>query len=185
MSTMKKHLTPGSAISEALSEPWDEGKKEGAISLIRHLQKMLAYQQLSMERYNTAVALASGSPSGPSMPVERQSSNLSNPTLVSQYIIPALEYKIGLIRLMKDRHEQIDQLITKEIRRPYEDMSVVISLMRERVDLQYEGFKSFVKNLEFDSDITRLDQAETAAFVRAAQSLTRTSCQGGLDGAVE
>ncbi|MBF8266953.1 MAG: hypothetical protein HW388_461 [Dehalococcoidia bacterium] len=143
---MKMRPVRGGVASEALSESQLASKRDEAISLIRHLQKMLAYQQLSMERYNGAAALASGSPPGSGMAVERPLFSVQSRTLVSQYMIPALEYKIELICSMKDEHEQVGQLVTEEIRRPYDEMSVAINMMLERANLQYQGFTSFEQN---------------------------------------
>ena len=150
----------GSEPSEASSESRLASKNDPTMSLIRHLQKMLAYQQLSMERYNDAASFASGSPSSSGMAVGNVPFNVQNRTLVSQHVIPALEYKIELIRSMKDQHEQAGQLVTEEIRQPYDEMSAAINVMLERANLQYSGFSSWVQNPDSDVDVTRLDQDE-------------------------
>ncbi|MSQ12191.1 MAG: hypothetical protein EXR48_05845 [Dehalococcoidia bacterium] len=155
-------------------------EKDAAILLIRHPQKMLAYQQLPMEFYNDAFALASGAlpPSGEAF--GRPQATLFSPALVSQYVIPALERKIGIIRSMKEQHGQVSQLATENIRQPYDEVASLIHLILQRADLQYEGFTSWVQNPALAVDTTRLDGPERVAISRAAQSLNDLIKKVGL-----
>lgn len=168
------------AASDPLSEAQLAGRKDEAMLLIRHLQKMLAYQQLSMERYNDAAAMASGIPRGSGMEVQRPLFSVQNRSLITQHMIPALVYKIDLIRSIKEQHEQIAQLVAEENRQPLEEMSAAIDIMLERANLQYNGFSALEQNSDVDVDMTSLDQAEVAAVTSAVQGLNSLIEKVGL-----
>ena len=73
-------------------------QKEEALAMVRHLQIILAYQQLAMETYNDAAAIAMGDvkiPYGAEL-TQRAQFNFSNPTLVAQYVTPAIAKKIEM-----------------------------------------------------------------------------------------
>ncbi len=84
--------------------PWffksKAAKKSAALPLIMHLQKMLAYQQLSMEIYNDALLSVSREPNTSSEAGwQRPTVDLSNPAVVSEHLLPALQRKIEIAQL--------------------------------------------------------------------------------------
>jgi hypothetical protein len=72
------------------SKQLPDSQKEGALVLVRHLQEMLAYQQLAMEIYNDACAAVVGGPPHGAEVWARAKLAFSSPALVSEYIVPAL-----------------------------------------------------------------------------------------------
>lgn len=161
------------------------GEKDAAILLIRHLQKMLAYQQLSMEIYNDAFAVASGAPLPSGEAFQRPQAMLFRPALVAQYVIPALERKIAIIRSMQEQHAQASHLATQKVRQPYDDVASLIHVMLERAQLQYEGLASWVGCPALAVDTTRLDGPELAAIERAVRSLNNLIKKAGLRAGLE
>lgn len=155
--------------------------KDAAELLIRHLQKMWAYQQLSMEIYNDAFALAAGIPPPSGEALGRpQPATFTSPAAASQYVIPALERKMGVIRSMTEQHEQASQLVTKNSRQSYNDATSAIRLMLDRAHLQHEGFTSWIQDPTLDVETTRLDAPESAAVERALRSLNLLIKRVGL-----
>ena len=109
-------------------------QKEEALAMVRHLQTMFAYQQLAMETYNDAAAIASVAgkiPYGAEV-IQRAYLNFSNPTLVAQYVIPAIAKKIEIFQLMETKHREVSVLATANLQKPYQEMTAAINAMLER-----------------------------------------------------
>ena len=156
--------------------PWffksKAAKKSAALPLIMHLQKMLAYQQLSMEIYNDALLSVSREPNTSSEAGwQRPTGELSNPAVVSEYLLPALQRKIEIAQSMEDQHNTAAELAGKNFSSPYEDMATGIHLMLQRAQLQFDGFTSWIANPSTDINTMHLDEAESQAVDRALRSL--------------
>ena len=67
--------------------------KEAGLALIRHIQKIYAYQQLTMEIYNDALALASGTDTSTNEGLLRQSVFVYDTSAVMEQVLPALRKK--------------------------------------------------------------------------------------------
>jgi len=153
------------------SKHLSNSQKEEALAMVHHLQTMLAYQQLAMETYNDAAAIAAGEiPHGDEI-TQRASLNFSQPTLVAQHVIPAVARKIEIFQLMEMRHREMSNLATASLQEPYQEMTALIDTMLERARLQYHGFQQWVDNPQVDIDTTRLDRNERAAIDRAVKAL--------------
>jgi len=146
-------------------------QKEDALGMVRHLQTMLAYQQLAMETYNDAAATAAAEGQYGDELTERGSLNFYQPTLVVQHVIPAVAKKIEIFELMGKRHREMRNLATASFGKPYQEMAAAIDTMLERARLQYRGFEQWVKNPEVDVDTTRFDRDESGAIDRAVKAL--------------
>ena len=141
--------------------------------LIGHLQKMLTYQQLALEIYNDALASVSGALNQDEV-VSRPQVSLPNPAIVSEYLLPALQRKIEIIRSMEDQHNAAEELVgqdLKNLRPPYEDMKSAIHLMLQRAQLQLKGFTSWIANPSDETDTTSLDGPELQAIDQAIMTL--------------
>lgn len=148
----------------------DSQKKE-ALTLVNHLQTMLAYQQLSTEIYNDAIANDTGEiPNGGEV-TQRHSVNFSSPFIVSKYVIPALEKKIKILELMQTKHREASILKTANYEQQYEEMTAAIKAMMDRACFMYQGFKQWVNNEVRKIDVTVLDNDEIVALDRAIKSL--------------
>ncbi len=148
-------------------------QKEEALAMVRHLQTMLAYQQLAMETYNDAAAIAMGDvkiPYGAEL-TQRAQFNFSNPTLVAQYVTPAIAKKIEIFQLMETKHREMSVLANANLQNPYQEMTAAINAMLERARYQYQGFQQWVNNPQVDIDTVRLDRDELAATDRAIKAL--------------
>lgn len=88
--------------------------------MVRHLQTMLAYQQLTMETYNDAAAIAAGK-----LPYGGESNRpyftFSDPTLVARYVLPAIAKKIEIFQFMETKHQEASALATANLKKPYQE----------------------------------------------------------------
>ena len=154
--------------------PWffksKAAKKSAALPLIMHLQKMLAYQQLSMEIYNDALLSVSREPNTSSEAWQRPTVELSNPAVVSEYLLPALQRKIEIVQSMEEQHNTAAEL-AGNFSSPYEDMATGIHLMLQRAQLQFDGFTSWIANPSANIDTMKFDEAESQAMHLALLSL--------------
>jgi hypothetical protein len=148
-----------------------DSEKEGALALVRHLQGILAYQQLAMETYNDAFAAIAGEPPLGAEAWNRPQAVFDKPELVSKYIIPALEKKIEILKLMETKHQSASTMATSKFLLPYQEMTSAIQAMLDRAHLQYDGFTQLVRGSQTFSDSTSLDEAETLAIDRAVMAL--------------
>jgi hypothetical protein len=148
-----------------------ENQKEEALALVRHLQGILAYQQLAMEIYNDALATVAGDPPLGAEVWERREALSSSPELVSENIVPALEKKIEILKLMEAKHQSASALATAKLQRPYQEMTSAIRVMLDRAQLQYDGFTQWVQGSQTLANSTRLDEPETSAIDRAIKAL--------------
>lgn len=146
-------------------------EKEGALALVRHLQRMLAYQQLAMETYNDAVASVVGEPPHGAEVWGHAQTTFSSPVLVAEYVIPALEKKIEILQLMEAQHQKTEHLATAKLAQPYQAMTSAIRTALDRAQLQYQGFTRWVRSPQTAVDVTRLDGPEFTAVGRAASAL--------------
>lgn len=142
------------------------------LALVRHLQEILAYQQLATETFNDACAVASGYlPPGAEQGPMRASVSLSNPSLVSEYVIPALEKKMQILRLMEEKHKLASELAAAKHHEAYQEMTVAIRVMIERAYLQYIALTRWIRNPQEVTDTGPWDEKELSAVVRAVKAL--------------
>jgi hypothetical protein len=146
-------------------------QKEEALAMVRHLQTMLAYQQLAMETYNDAIAIASGRIPHGSEVTQRAYANLSDPTLVAQYVIPAVAKKIEIFQSIEMKHREVSVLATANLKVPYQEMTVAINAWLERARYQYHVFQQWVNDPQVDINTVRLDRYELAVTDRALKAL--------------
>ncbi|MCJ7791791.1 MAG: hypothetical protein MUP49_05240 [Dehalococcoidia bacterium] len=157
-----------------------DSEKEGAVALVRHLQEMLAYQQLAMETYNDALAAIAGDPPPGAEVWKRATADFSSPALVSEYVIPALAKKIEIIQLMETKHKLKSTLVPVKLQLPYQTMTSAISVMLERAHLQYDEFTQWIQNPQTAVNVRRLDKPELSAIDRAVKALNDLIKRVGL-----
>ena len=147
---------------------------------MRHLQEMLAYQQLAMEIYNDACAAVVGDPPHGAEVWARPTAAFSSPALVSEYVIPALEKKIEIFKLMETKHKLASALAPTKLQLPYQEMTSAIRVMLDRAHLQYDGFTEWIQNPQTAIDVRRLDKPELSAIDRAVMALNDLVRKAGL-----
>jgi hypothetical protein len=157
-----------------------DSQKEGALVLVRHLQGMLAYQQLAMEIHNDAFAAIAGDPPRGAEVWARQKAAFSSPTLVSEYIVPALKKKIEILQLMETKHQLASALAPAKLQLPYQEMTSAIRVMLDRAHLQYDGFTRWIQSPQTAVDVRRLDKPELLAIDRAVNALNDLIKRVGL-----
>ena len=148
--------------------------------LVRHLQGMLAYQQLAMEIHNDAFAAVVGDPPRGAEVWARQKAVFSSPTLVSEYIVPALKRKIEILQLMETKHQLASALAPAKLQLPYQEMTSAIRAMLDRAHLQYDGWTQWVQSPQTAVDVVRLDKPELLAIDRAINALNDLIKRVGL-----
>jgi len=162
------------------SKQLPDSQKEGALVLVRHLQEMLAYQQLAMEIHNDAFAAVVGDPPRGAEVWARQKAAFSNPALVSEYVVPALEKKIEILQLMETKHKLASALAPAKLQLPYQEMTSAIRVMLDRAHLQYDGFTRWIQSPQTAVDVRRLDKPELSAIDRAVKALNDLIKKAGL-----
>jgi hypothetical protein len=155
-------------------------QKEEALTLVRHLQTMLAYQQLAMETYNDALTSVGGVIRQGTGVSVRTVVGFSSPALVAEKVIPALEKKIGILWLMEAKHHLASKLATGELWQPYQEMTSAIRALLHRADLQYQRFTKWVQSPQTSLDTSSLDRAELVAMYSAASALNDLIRRVGL-----
>ncbi len=154
--------------------------KAHAITLIKQLQTIVAYQQLSMEIYNDAVYSLIGTPGEGDEIFNRPISNFGDPKMVDGVVIPALKEKIQIIQLMNTMLLSVKDYSDGTLRKPYEDMSLLIRTSLERANHQYEEMTKWILNPQLDTNPLSHDQAEMYAMTNAMASLNDLISQAGL-----
>ena len=158
----------------------DPREKGARIPLIRHCQVMLAYQQYAGEVYNKGAAAASGAPADAPSAFQRQAAVFTSPQLVAKYLVPALERKVEIIRLMKEKHREAIDLSVGSLEKPYNELTGLIEVMLERALLQFTGFTEWVTDPSLDLNVTRLDAPELRAIDRSVGALNRVIKKSGV-----
>lgn len=155
--------------------------KESGLALIRHLQKMLAYQQLTMEGYNDAVAFAAGVGTPTNEGLLRLRATVSDTSAVTEHVLPALRAKQQVLKSMETEHTNMGQPTTDTLKRAYDDFSRSLRVMQERTRLQYDGFSAWVEDQTLAVETSRLDAAEQQAMDQALGSLNELIRKVGVD----
>jgi len=154
--------------------------KRAALDLIRHLQTMYAYQQLAMERFNDAQALAARSETPAGEGLVRWQVPIWDRAAVIRYVIPALETKIEILAEMEREHHAVAGLAVGPMTQTYNDFKSALTVLQERARLQYQGFTAWSQDPSREADITSLDAAEEAAMTRSTESLNGLIAKAGL-----
>jgi hypothetical protein len=157
-------------------------ERKAGRELIEHIQRMLAYQQLSMERYNDAVAGAAGMPALTDEGLRRPVVALTDTEAIRERVVPALRAKVEILREMQEHHGRFTRPTCRQLRRAYDDFSHALSLLRDRADLQSKVFSSFLDHSASIPDTTQVDAAELAAMDRALKTLNELIASVGIDG---
>ncbi len=168
--------------------PWPFGSglsgsdKAIAVALIRHCQTMFAYQQLAMERYNDALAFATGAGTPTNEGLYRPQADVADPTSVIAYVLPALEEKVGIFGLMEGQHRAAARPTETLSARVYDECTSLISVLQQRTALQHQGFVAWSNDpaLDVGDEMTRLDSAENAALNQSAASLNELIAKVGM-----
>jgi len=154
--------------------------KENNLKFVAHFQKFLAFQQLSMERYNDAFAAAVGWGEPKNEAFLRPTALLNDPEPVAKYIIPALKEKVAIFGKIETEHKEIGEPVSNDLKKVYREFSKFLHVMKERAQLQMGGFLALVNSPDVERDLTRLDNAELQAMDKAILSLSRVVGRLGL-----
>jgi hypothetical protein len=156
-------------------------EKKEAVALVIHLQTMLAYQQLAMETYNDAAVVATGEeiPRGTEI-FGRPDFTINNPTLIVNYVIPAINKKIEIFHLMETKHQEASFLALENFHQPYQEMTSAIIALSDRARLQHQVFTDWAYKGVSNFDVNKLDKNESEATKRAIFSLNELIKQIGL-----
>ena len=153
-------------------------QKEEALSLVFHLQKMLAYQQLAMETVNDSVYTVTGSPT--SNELRHASAWLGSPDLVDRYVLPALRQKYRILEKLHEEHKAFGRPAIPKHAELYELFSTFSIVMMERGKLQIQQLTEWVMNPSVEADSSRLDEVESEAMGRLLQGLNNFIRKHGL-----
>ncbi len=92
---------------------------------------------------------------------------LDDPEAIAEYIIPALEEKVTILDEMQNEHQHIGEPQPNKLKTIYQDFTNVLRVMKERAQLQLDGFSAFVNDEDIDIDVTKLDNTELKAMDKA------------------
>ncbi len=157
--------------------------REAGLALIRHLHRMFAYQQLTMEIYNDAIILAEGRGRQPreglSVVVKPQRVGFDE-VAAAEYVLPALKEKQRIQRIMETEHDAVPRPAAADFRQPYDDFSDFQSRAQERTAYQHDGLNAWLRSEREELDGTRLDGAEQQSMTKALLSLNKLIRAVGL-----
>jgi hypothetical protein len=145
-------------------------ERKTTLELIRHLQTMYAYQQLSMERYNDALLAAGIGSRGPELS-HRVVEGAEIPNKVAEHLIPAFAEKDEVFGQIDKVHVAFGRPTSSQLRPAYDDFSRFLDAMRTRLVAQREAFNGWAA----DKDATAfLTPAEDLAEMRACDASITT-----------
>ena len=157
-------------------------KKEIDFKFISHFQKLLAFQQLFMEQYNDALAKVAGLGELRNEGFSRPTVSLNDSDDIAQYIIPALRKKATILDKMETEHQERGEPESDKFKEIYQNFTNALLVMKERAQLQLDGFSAFVNDEDVDIVMTQLDEAEVQSMDKALFILNDTIENLGLHG---
>ena len=155
-------------------------EKEAAIELIRHLQTMFAYQQLTMERYNDALALAAGLSTPTHEGLVRPQALLHDPQAVVRYVLPALQTKLEILDAMDEKHKSLSRPTSRPMKAAYDHFTSLLAVMQQRARFQHDSHMAWTKDPSLEVNPTLLDSAENSALNKSLQSLNEVIEKAGM-----
>lgn len=155
--------------------------KDAALRLIRHLQTMYAYQQLTMERYNDALARAGMAPPGNEI-THSATSGIITPKSVYDFVLPALVAKRETFAHLHEEDAAFGRPTLVKQQSVYDDFGRLLVKMRERTEAQYNGYLDWVGDATSAGvNTSALDLAERRALDVSISSLNSLIQQTGID----
>lgn len=152
-----------------------------AVALIRHLQKLLAYQQLSMEIYNDALTVASGGLMTSGGVVERVQALTTDPDLARSHVLPALDEKLRIIEQMRDEHVRLPGPLRAYDHELFTLFVALLDAIVLRAEAQRASMTIFVESdTEPIPGTDAEDDAEDAALTAAISRLNALIGRQGL-----
>lgn len=150
-----------------------------ALRLIVHLQKMLAYQQLSMEVLNDSVGAITEIPTNE---VERPEAFLDSTNQVEfeQNVLPALQRKLNILEKLSEEHKAFCRPVIPQHADIYDLFSEFFTALTERGKLQITKGKKWVANPNVDVDASRLDEVEKQSMSKSLPALNKLIMKHGL-----
>jgi hypothetical protein len=139
-------------------------ERADAEKIVAHVQRLIAYQQLTMEVYNDALASVSNRMILGDELFERSQAELADPELVRQVLLPAVSRKLDLIERMMLEHGVAVALFDKPAsKRLYALFSDLLRAMQIRAKMQHEGFSLWADDPTIVVDTTLYDTVEARA----------------------
>ena len=159
-----------------------ETERPQALELIRHLQKVYAYQQLGMERYNDAVAAAGGVGTPTNEGFTPPDILLSDPSAVSDLVLPAVREKLQILATADDEHRSFPIPTTKVMAAAYSEFTAHLTVLRRRSELQAIGWEAWTSKPTLEGSVvgSQLASDEWAAMTQSGQSLNKLIAEAGL-----
>ena len=146
-------------------------EKDAAVDVIRHLQTMLAYQQLTMERTNDAFALAAGTTTPTHEGFVRPQALLRDPDAVVRYMIPALQVKREVLAAMEEKHRTFPKPTSKPVKTAYDEFTSLLAAMQQRATFQYESYVAWTEDPSLEVRPMLLDPVEDSALNKLLRTL--------------
>jgi hypothetical protein len=169
--------------------PWPfRGKLSGddrrtAVSTIRHLQLQGALMQLATETYNGALFIASTTIEPGDGLTTRTMVGVSDPGAAVEYLLPAVERKIGIGNMMLAEHQafQSPDRPAKAFQ-AYKLWSGFLDIFLARTSLQFACWKDWVADPSVDLTprMTALDQPENRALTASVTELNELIALSGI-----
>ncbi len=170
-----------SVIEGAKAAGWED--KTAGHWLVKHLQRQSAYQQLSMEIYNDAMAKVADNIDKGDEVSTRGQAEMSDTFLAAFYLLPASEKKVSIFEAMLAEHEQYKLIgAGNKAHEAFEKHSRSLALMTARARLQQTCIQDWIQNPSagMSERMTSLDEAETLAIDDAIGALNNLISSIGL-----
>ena len=161
--------------------PFTAQETERALELVKHLQRQSAFQQLAMETYNDALAVAAPNANlGDEMTMSHDVALFYRPQ-VQSHVLPTLEKKLAWVDIMIAEHEQFGRVEAPEAaKEAYDRQTGVLEISLARARLQQTCWLDFLRGTGGADRITSLDQSEYDAVGVAITTLNKLIAMLGL-----
>ncbi len=167
------------------------GDLQTTFKIIRHLQKGLAYQQLSMEINNDATAAVFGAPLRTSELSHQEFAGDATPQSVRDVLLPAIDEKLKCLELMSAEFDLAARAVSagsvtsrtgQTLRSVCADFAGSARTSKARADVQRNSFRTFVERPDLPQpDPSALDGAEATATTKALMGLQSVLERAGVD----
>jgi hypothetical protein len=125
-----------------------------------------------MERYNDALALASGTTPPGSETTHQSVQGQGWPRLVHESVLPAIAFKLETVEKMVESHRELGRPVAPELAATYDAYTNWLGAMRRRAEAQQAEWKKWLTDPTMEAvDTVQLDREELAAGDAASISL--------------
>ncbi|MBK9216421.1 MAG: hypothetical protein IPM59_12670 [Chloracidobacterium sp.] len=132
-----------------------------------HLQRMIVFQQLAMERVNDAMATAANLGTPTNEWSVRPSVILKDEGAVGRFVLPALREKAEIFRMMDREQTRREIPRSDPFRAAFISFNTALEIMQLRTQNQIDSFEYWLSDGDIEATSSTLDHEEAQAMDEA------------------